>query len=224
VVNFGWSIISTVISVANLPADASDAWKAIVSVPELIPYGLTVACLCALAWAIFWPVQVQSSVEEAKADTDKLFRDEVARLTALKRAEAIVGNRHGIATVLGGNIADALAEAEKDRKAEAEARRQRLIHGAAAEAAETQRRRDLIAKGRDLAHDYAEREQEETFREFLESQRVYADIRPHLSVGYRKKLEAVRVAYADADGSKYPSLVAWFLDDLARLEKKWGLK
>jgi hypothetical protein len=92
-----------------------------------------------------------------------------------------------------------------------------------AKSAEKERRRALIKTGRDLAFGYCHGDQEETFREYLEGQRGYADIRPHLSEKYRRKLEAQRVAYADPQGAKYPTLVQWFLDDLDRLEKEWGL-
>ena len=84
-------------------------------------------------------------------------------------------------------------------------------------------RRKLISDGRDLAHEYTNGNQDETFREFLEAQRAYADIRPYLSAEYLAKLERQRMAYADARGAKYPTLVQWFLDDLALLEKEWRL-
>ncbi|HEX8261686.1 MAG TPA: hypothetical protein VF547_02310 [Allosphingosinicella sp.] len=96
-------------------------------------------------------------------------------------------------------------------------------HEPARDVERTERRRALIKMGRDLAFGYCHGDREETFREYLEGQRGYADIRPHLSEGYRGRLEAVRMVYADPDGAKYPTLVQWFLDELDRLEMEWGL-
>jgi hypothetical protein len=84
-------------------------------------------------------------------------------------------------------------------------------------------RRSLIRQCRDLAHKFTRETPEMTFREFLESERSYADIRGHLSPDYLAKLNAVRTSYSNADGAKYPALVSWFLDDLDRLEKDWKL-
>ena len=49
-----WLVITTAISVANLPADASDAWKAIVTASEYIPLGLAALFVGVLIWS-FWP-------------------------------------------------------------------------------------------------------------------------------------------------------------------------
>ena len=88
---------------------------------------------------------------------------------------------------------------------------------------EESRKRELIEKGRDLAHGFTDDHAGQGFRSYLEGHRSYADIRPHLSSDYLKKLNAHRTLYAKADGAKYPALVSWFLDDLDRLEKEWGL-
>jgi len=108
---------------------------------------------------------------------------------------------------------------EPSRKlfAESVATEARFIEGA------RKRRQELIAKARDLAQDFGDGETGEGFRAYLEGQRVYADIRPHLSPEYLAKLNAQRMLYAKADGAKYPTLVSWFLDDIDRLEKEWGL-
>jgi hypothetical protein len=111
---------------------------------------------------------------------------------------------------------DTIAELQRNVIAYYDKRRQ-------ANLAFQEHRRALIKTGRDLAFGYCHGDQEETFREYLEGQRGYADIRPHLSDAYRSKLDAVRTTYANPDGAKYPSLVQWFLDDLDRLEKEWHL-
>lgn len=91
------------------------------------------------------------------------------------------------------------------------------------EKAEDARRRSLITAGRDIAHRFVGEGQDQGFRAYLEHERAYADIRPHLSQGYLDKLNAPRTSYSNADGAKYPPLVSWFLDELDRLEKEWGL-
>lgn len=85
------------------------------------------------------------------------------------------------------------------------------------------RRREMIAECRDLAHQFTVGTTDKSFRVFLEEQRVYADIRSHLSANYLKKLNAPRTLYAKAGGAKYDTLVQWFLDDIDRLEKDWDL-
>ena len=85
------------------------------------------------------------------------------------------------------------------------------------------RRRDLIADCRDLAFRFTRETPGESFREFLEGERAYADIRSHLSAEFLAKLNAIRTTYSNADGARYPTLVGWFLDDLDRLEKEWEL-
>ena len=86
-----------------------------------------------------------------------------------------------------------------------------------------ERQRELINQGRDIAVEYTREAPAGGFRAYLESQRAYADIRPHLSEDYRAKLNAQRTFYAQADGARYETLVQWFLDDVDRLEKEWGL-
>jgi hypothetical protein len=140
---------------------------------------------------------------------DRHFEEALAKLEGPARAQTAYKMRK-----ITGGIGDPVAMGA--RAIEREKQR------AAAEA-EKERRRALIKTGRDLAFGYCDGDQEETFREYLEGQRGYSDIRPHLSQDYRRKLEAVRMTYADADGARYPSLVQWFLDDLDRLEEEWGL-
>ena len=86
-----------------------------------------------------------------------------------------------------------------------------------------QKRRALLDECRDLAHKYTRNDGDLAFRAFLEGERAYADIRGHLSAEYLAKLNAPRTLYVCADGARYPTLVSWFLNDLDRLEKEWGL-
>lgn len=86
-----------------------------------------------------------------------------------------------------------------------------------------EQRRKIISDGRDLAHRYTVDPGDGSFRAFLERQRSFADIRPHLSQNYVKKLHASRTVYVTAGGAGYEPLVRWFLDEMDRLEKKWGL-
>jgi hypothetical protein len=52
VVNTAWLFVNTTVSAANLPSDASDAWKTIVSVPWIIPLALVALSLGVLAWSL----------------------------------------------------------------------------------------------------------------------------------------------------------------------------
>lgn len=91
-------------------------------------------------------------------------------------------------------------------------------------ASANERRRKLITDARRLATLYTRgRVGEKSFRQYLESTQTYAALRRHLSAEYMEKLNAPRTAYAQAGGAKYEPLVQWYLDDLDRLEKLWGL-
>lgn len=85
------------------------------------------------------------------------------------------------------------------------------------------RKRKLIDAARGLASRYASDPPDASFRQFLEGTRTYASIRGHLSQTYLDKLNASRTAYLSDGAGKYEPLVEWFLDDLDRLERKWGL-
>ncbi len=86
-----------------------------------------------------------------------------------------------------------------------------------------ERQRDLITQGRDIAFGYTHEAPEEGFRAYLEGQRAYADIRPHLSPEYLVKLTAPRTVYVKAQGAKYEPLVDSFLREIDRLEREWNL-
>lgn len=88
-----------------------------------------------------------------------------------------------------------------------------------------ERRRKLITDARRLATTYTQGQAgKKSFRQYLESTHTYAALRRHLSAEYLAKLNAPRVVYAKADGATYEPLVQYYLDDLNRLEAKWGLE
>jgi hypothetical protein len=92
------------------------------------------------------------------------------------------------------------------------------------DASERDRKRDLIDRARSLAATYSQgNTDEDSFRRYLERTKTYAALRGHLSRDYLKKLNAGRTAYVMAAGARYEPLVEWFLDDLDRLEREWGL-
>jgi hypothetical protein len=121
---------------------------------------------------------------------------------------------------------DTIAELQRNVIAYKEKRRQANL------AYQTERRRALVDKGRDLAHEFTRLDRENQmsedadyfgFREFLERQRIFADIEPHLSDKFLRKLHAQRTIYLPSPEAAYPVLVSEFLGELKRLEKEWGL-
>lgn len=85
----------------------------------------------------------------------------------------------------------------------------------------TGRRRNIISRGRDIAHRFTIDPNDQRFRWFLESEGAYPDIRPHLSAEYLVKLHQLRMAYARTSEAAYHPLVSDFLTELDRLEKEW---
>ncbi|HET9639732.1 MAG TPA: hypothetical protein VFP12_11035 [Allosphingosinicella sp.] len=84
------------------------------------------------------------------------------------------------------------------------------------------KRRDLIASGRDLAHRFREDKPIEHWENWVRKQRAYMDIQPHLGDEYQAwVIRNARTVHLTNDGSSYPE--AMFLRELARLEKEWGL-
>ena len=81
--------------------------------------------------------------------------------------------------------------------------------------------RKLIDDCRDMAHAYTLDSQNMGFVDYTARQRPFADIRRHLSDEYLGKLNAPRTLYLGKGG--YEPLIEWFLDELDRLEKEWGL-
>lgn len=132
--NTAWFLISSTITAANLPSDASQAWATIVGAPEYIPGAMVAASLGILIWSL-WPPKIDA-VEPIAAPDDpgRLYQEELARRRAVLRAQEVAehesAKRKLIRTLGFGSIGELWEEAEKDRKAEAEARRQRLIREA----------------------------------------------------------------------------------------------
>jgi ABC-type multidrug transport system fused ATPase/permease subunit len=97
-------------------------------------------------------------------------------------------------------------------------------HQGAANGEGIERKRKLIDDSRRLATIYSQgRAGEKSFRQYLETTQTYAALRQYLNTEYLNKLNAPRTVYAQADGALYEPLVVWFLDDLDRLERDWGL-
>jgi hypothetical protein len=117
-----------------------------------------------------------------------------------------------------------LGESENDAPIEgSEAwRKNRLAAKREHAAGDRERKRELIKIGRDLAFDYT-KSGGSNFRQYLESQRDYADIRPHLSAEYLGELEAPFTFRAMLPGAVYEPLVQWFVHEIGTLERKWGL-
>ena len=99
------------------------------------------------------------------------------------------------------------------------------LQPAAAPAADADllRKRNLLEAARGLATRYASSPPESTFRQYLETTRTYASLRGYLSPEYLTKLNAPRTFYGTDGEGRYEPLVEWFLDDLDRLEREWGL-
>ncbi len=86
-------------------------------------------------------------------------------------------------------------------------------------------KRALIAKAREfVVIATGEKGINTDFKRKLESYAPYFELRPHLSVEFRKKVDAQRTVFVPRDGTHLPALASWFLDELDRLEKEWGLR
>jgi len=86
-----WAAITTVVSAANLPRDASEAWKAVVSAPEYIPYGLAAMLIGALMWSLWWPSRKrESAAPTIPPDPDAMIRHDIERARLeVERADAL---------------------------------------------------------------------------------------------------------------------------------------
>lgn len=147
---------------------------------------------------------------------------ETAKQRAIDEAERRRKSSAMLSGLMGGfktlaDIADERKEDERQQKiTQAELDRENQL-------ALQKRRRDVIADLRDIGLRYAHNDSEIPFREHLESQRPYVDIRRHLNEKYLSRLNAGRTSYAQADGALYPVLVQELFDELDRLEGKWNL-
>jgi LPXTG-motif cell wall-anchored protein len=139
--------------------------------------------------------------------------DDAARYR--KKTEMVTGLMGGFKSF--ADIADERKEDERQQKiTQAELDRENRL-------ALQKRRREVIADLRDIGLRYAHDNGEIPFREHLERQRPYVDIKRHLSKKYLSRLNAGRTSYSQADGALYPVLVQELFDELDRLERKWGL-
>lgn len=236
-INAAWAIVNTTISVANLPADASDAWKAVVSAPALIPYGLTCVCIAVLAWAIFWPDRQEAPSAEATSTLSgraavnltlhPAYIEEKARQVAIDDAEMRrqMARNSPLARLIDGNWGDAAEKVLADQKAKEEADRE-IAKRAAIREAETKaedrgRKRALIAAGRDLVQRFRTSD-ESGFERFVGRDRDYLDIQPHLGDEYQaERIRSSKKITYSSENDEYRS--AMFLREIARLEKEWGV-
>jgi hypothetical protein len=86
-------------------------------------------------------------------------------------------------------------------------------------------RRALIANAREFVVKACEKKGAETdFRKKLEAYVPYYELRPHLSDDFRAKWNATRVIHVFADDPNLPDIAVFFLNELDRLEKEWGLR
>jgi hypothetical protein len=78
-----WGAFNTAVSAANLPSDTDDAWKALIRVPELLPFGLAAPSLSVLVWSLLPAKRTEPTVDAAQP-----VEDEAERIYRVKRAEA----------------------------------------------------------------------------------------------------------------------------------------
>ena len=90
-----------------------------------------------------------------------------------------------------------------------------------AEAERRARRRKMLNEARVMVAGY-ERGPHGDWRLTTRTYHAFADIRPHLSEAYKKRLADVRTVDAVREGMPEPLVVA-FLDELDRLEQEWKL-
>jgi len=83
------------------------------------------------------------------------------------------------------------------------------------------RRRKILNEARQMAASH-ELQTRWDWRQTTRYSHAFADIRPHLSDEYMKRLAAVRTFQATEEGMPEP-LVSGFLDELDRLERDWKL-
>ena len=168
-----------------------------------------------------------------KAEVDLAYQQEASRQKA-KRDAANTQAANNLAGELFGGMAHAAREISKERDTSRsvlasrreERERQAVITKAEIERANLiasqQRRREVIAKGRDVVLRFRQAGELEGFEEFASKDRDYLDIQPHLGDEYQaERIRNARRATATADGRDYRA--AMLLRELARLEKEWGL-
>jgi hypothetical protein len=83
------------------------------------------------------------------------------------------------------------------------------------------RRRKMLNAAREMAAKH-ELQTRWDWRQTTRYSHAFADIRPHLSDAYMKRLSEVRTVAVGNEGMPEP-LVSGFLDELDRLEREWKL-
>jgi hypothetical protein len=86
-------------------------------------------------------------------------------------------------------------------------------------------RKELIRGARKFVARFVENHpgDEQAFKTKLESDISFLSLEPHLSKEFLEKLHAPRTIYVQREGTNRPALADWYLDELKRLEKEWGL-
>ncbi|HEX8380772.1 MAG TPA: hypothetical protein VF619_09530 [Allosphingosinicella sp.] len=127
------------------------------------------------------------------------------------RSSFTLGLGRGASRVEG----DTIAEVQRNVMALKEKRRQ-------AHATFHEKRRELIAKGRDVVHRWRQSDEREPFEVFASKDRAYLDVQPYLGDEYQaeRARRGRTVVFKDDVQDYYAGLL---LRELARLEKEWGL-
>ena len=94
-------------------------------------------------------------------------------------------------------------------------------HEVEAERERRSRRRKMLNEAREMVVNH-ELQSRWNWRQTTRYSHQFADIRPHLSEAYMKRLNAVRTIELGQAGTSEP-LVQGFLDELDRLERDWKL-
>lgn len=203
----------------------------------------------AMAWRLMivpyelWKEAMATPASNVADDVEREYQIERAKQRAILEADVERSRRsNSVANKLfNPTLADAAEKIVKDRQAEEEAARVRMIADAArpprrdrfAELREDRRhkqvetdkhRRAIISACRDIVQNYRDADLPKAFGEFVDRERAFLDIQPHLGADYfkgvlnRKELEGVQDTrpYRDYEA-------AMFLRELARLEKEWKL-
>jgi hypothetical protein len=123
-----WKVAQFIFDAASSPENANKLWGALMSAPQFIPWIAFAVCMVVLAWSV-WPPKKQPATD-IELERARLLELERARLDAVNQARRERAMRHTLGGTLGDHFANAMEELEADRRAEAEARRQRMIRDA----------------------------------------------------------------------------------------------
>ena len=203
----------------------------------------------AMAWRLMivpyelWKEAMATPASNVADDAEREYQKERAKQRAILEAEAERSRRNNpfAQKLLNPTLGDAAEKIVKDRQAEEEAARVRMIAEAArparrdrfAELREDRRqkqiemdkhRRAIISACRDIVQGYRDAELPKPFGEFVNRERAFLDLQPHLGTDYckgvlnRAELEGVQDETPRRDYE-----AAMFLREVARLEKEWKL-